>query len=57
MLKCVSNLLVIDAYHDYEKWKMDVKIYFLNENLLVEVYMIQLEGFDTPEEAKRICKL
>jgi hypothetical protein len=36
---------------------MDVKIAFLNGNLLKDVYMTQPEGFDIPEEAQKICKL
>jgi hypothetical protein len=34
MLKSVRILLAIAAYFDYEIWQMDVKIDFLNENLI-----------------------
>ena len=36
---------------------MDVKITFLNENLLEDVYMTQLEGFSDPKETRKVCKL
>ena len=39
MLKSIRILLAITAYYDYEIWKMDVKIAFLNGNLLEDVYM------------------
>ena len=45
MLKSIRILLTIAAYYDYEIWKMDVKIAFLNGNLLEDVYMTQPEGF------------
>ncbi|WJX25049.1 hypothetical protein P8452_14126 [Trifolium repens] len=57
MLKSVRILLAIAAYHDYEIWQMDVKIAFLNGNLLEDVYMTQPEEFDIPNEAHKICKL
>jgi hypothetical protein len=43
MLKSVWILLAIATYFDYEIWKMDVKIAFLNGNLTKDVYMTQLE--------------
>jgi len=39
MLKSIQILLAIAAYHDYEVWKMDVKMTFLNGNLSEDVYM------------------
>jgi len=39
MLKSNWILLAITAYYDYEIWKMDVKIAFLNGELKEEVYV------------------
>jgi hypothetical protein len=57
MLKSVRILLAIAAYLDYEMWQMDVKMAFLNGNLIEDVYMTQLEGFVNPKYAGKICKL
>ncbi|KAK8943207.1 hypothetical protein KSP39_PZI008734 [Platanthera zijinensis] len=57
MVKSIRILLAIAAYYDYEIWQMDVKTAFLNGNLLEEVYMTQPEGFVSPNEATKICKL
>ncbi|MBI0385171.1 hypothetical protein JBE27_55140, partial [Streptomyces albiflaviniger] len=57
MLKSVRILLAIDAYYDYEIWKMDVKTAFLNGKLTEDVYMVQPEGFVSPGDAKKVCKL
>ena len=38
-LKSIRILLAIAAYYDYKIWKMDVKIMFLNGNLLEDVCM------------------
>ncbi|KAK9032006.1 hypothetical protein V6N11_056291 [Hibiscus sabdariffa] len=45
------------AFHDYEIWQMDVKTAFLNGKLEEDVYMTQPEGFVTPENAGKVCKL
>ena len=45
MLKSIRILLAIVAHYNYDKWKKDVKMTFLNGNLFEEVYMTQLEGF------------
>ena len=45
MLKSIRILLAIAAYQDYEIWQMDVKIAFLNGNLIEDVYMTQPKGF------------
>ena len=57
MLKSIKILLAITAYYDYEIWQMDVKIVFLNGNLLKDVYMTQPEGFVNPKYPNRVCKL
>jgi hypothetical protein len=57
MLKSVQILLAIAVYFDYEIWKMDVKMTFLNENLTEGVYMTQPEGFIDPKYVGKICKL
>ena len=57
MLKSIRTLLAIVAYYDYEIWQMDVKIAFLNGNLLEDVYMTQPEGFVDPKYPKRVCML
>ena len=36
---------------------MDVKTTFLNGNLLEDVYMTQPEGFSSPENSEKVCKL
>ncbi|KAK8670697.1 hypothetical protein V6N13_037315 [Hibiscus sabdariffa] len=57
MFKSIRILLAIDAFHDYEIWQMDVKTAFLNGKLEEDVYMTQPEGFVTPENAGKVCKL
>jgi hypothetical protein len=57
MLKSIRILLAIPAYFDYEIWQMDVKMTFLNSNLIEDVYMTQPEGFVDPKHAGKICKL
>ena len=56
MLKSIRILLVIASHYDYEIWKMDVKMDFLNENLSQEAYMTQPEGF-IYENGNKVCKL
>ena len=57
MLKSVRILLAIAAYYNYEIWKMDVKIAFLNGILEETVYMTQPEGFVDQNNAGKVCKL
>ena len=45
MLKSICILLSIAACLDYEIWKMDVKMAFLNDYLEESIYMMQPEGF------------
>ena len=47
MIKSIRILLSIVAYYDYEIWKMDVKIAFLNGYLEENIYMLQPNGFIT----------
>ena len=57
MLKSIQILLAIVAYYDYEIWKMDVKMAFLNGNLSEDVYMTQPKGFVDQQNAKKVCRL
>ncbi|KAK8694561.1 hypothetical protein V6N13_072109 [Hibiscus sabdariffa] len=57
MFKSIQILLAIGAFHDYEIWKMDVKTALFNGKLEEDVYMTQPEGFVTPENAGKVCKL
>ncbi|KAK8696520.1 hypothetical protein V6N13_001654 [Hibiscus sabdariffa] len=57
MIKSIRILLAVAAFHDYEIWQMDVKTAFLNGKLEEDVYMTQPEGFVTPEDARKVCKL
>ena len=57
MLKSIRILLAIAAYYDYEIWQMDVKIVFLNRNLLEDVYRTQREGFVSLENFGKVCTL
>ena len=57
MLKSVRIVLVTAAYFDYEIWQMDVKMAFLDGNLIEDVYMIQPEGFVDPTSTSKVCKL
>ncbi|KAK8613675.1 hypothetical protein V6N13_101432 [Hibiscus sabdariffa] len=57
MIKSIRILLAVAAFHDYEIWQMDVKTAFLNGKLEEDVYMTQPEGFVTPEDAGKVCKL
>ena len=57
MLKSIRILLAIAAYYEYEIWQMDVKIIFLNGNLIEDVYMTQLEGFLNPENSENVYNL
>ena len=50
MLKSIRILIVIPAYYDYEIWQMDGKP-------LKDVYVIQAEGFVSPENSNKVCKL
>nr|GEX53678.1 hypothetical protein [Tanacetum cinerariifolium] len=49
----IRILIAIDAYYDYEIWKMDVKTALHNGYLNKEVYMKQPEGFVNPKFPNR----
>ncbi|KAL4323722.1 hypothetical protein GQ457_11G027280 [Hibiscus cannabinus] len=53
MCKSIRILLAVAAFHDYQIWQMDVKTSFLNGKLEEDVYMTQLKGFVTPENARK----
>ncbi|KAK9033550.1 hypothetical protein V6N11_049737 [Hibiscus sabdariffa] len=57
MFKSIRILLAVAAFHDYEIWQMDVKTAFLNGKLEEDVYMTQPEGFVTPKNARKVCKV
>jgi hypothetical protein len=57
MMKSVRILLAIVVYFDYEIWQSDVKMSFLNGNLIEDVYMTQPEGFVDLKYVGKICKL
>ncbi|KAK8984925.1 hypothetical protein V6N11_064471 [Hibiscus sabdariffa] len=57
MFKSIRIFLAVAAFHDYEIWQMDVKTAFLNGKLEEDVYMTQPEGFVTPENTGKVCKL
>ena len=57
IFKSIQILLSIAAYFDYEIWQMDVKTAFLNDNLNKSIYMMQLEGFVSPDREQKVCKL
>ncbi|KAK8680565.1 hypothetical protein V6N13_109507 [Hibiscus sabdariffa] len=57
MFKSIRILLAIAAIHDYEIWQMDVKTAFLNGKIEEDVYMTEPEGFVTPGNAGKVCKL
>ncbi|GJS53857.1 putative RNA-directed DNA polymerase [Tanacetum coccineum] len=56
-IRAIRILISITAYYDYEIWKMDVKIAFLNGYLDEDIYMVQPEGFINPNHPRKVCKL
>nr|GEY10029.1 hypothetical protein [Tanacetum cinerariifolium] len=56
-IRAIRILIAIAAYYDYEIWKMDVKIAFLNGYLNEEVYMEQPEGFVNAKYPNRMASL
>jgi len=49
--------MALVAHYNLELHQMDVKTAFLNENLEVEVYMDQPEGFLIEGKCHMVCKL
>ena len=49
--------MAMKAHYDLELHQMDMKTTFLNENLEVEVYMSQLQGFSIEKKEHMVCKL
>jgi len=47
------RILLIVVYHDYEIWKMDVKIAFLNGNLHGDVYMTQVKVLNLKQSSMK----
>ncbi|GKA49422.1 retrotransposon protein, putative, ty1-copia subclass [Tanacetum coccineum] len=56
-IRAIRILISIAAYYDYEIWKMDIKIAFLNGYLDEDIYMVQPEGFVDPNHPRKVCKL
>nr|GEY35006.1 hypothetical protein [Tanacetum cinerariifolium] len=56
-IRAIRILIAIDAFYDYEIWKMDVKTTFLNGYLDKGIYMVQPEGFIDPKHPMKVCKL
>nr|GEZ08716.1 hypothetical protein [Tanacetum cinerariifolium] len=56
-ISAIRILIAIALYYDYEIWKMDVNISFLNGYLNEKVYMEQPEGFVNQKYSNRVCKL
>ncbi|GKA82846.1 retrotransposon protein, putative, ty1-copia subclass [Tanacetum coccineum] len=56
-IKPIRILLAIATFYDYEIWKMDVKIAFLNGHLSEDIYMVQTKGFVDPNHPNKVCKL
>ncbi|GJT07476.1 retrotransposon protein, putative, ty1-copia subclass [Tanacetum coccineum] len=56
-IRAIKILIVIAAFYDYEIWKIDVKIVFLNDYLDEDIYMVQPEGFVDPNIPRKVCKL
>ncbi|GJT11916.1 retrotransposon protein, putative, ty1-copia subclass [Tanacetum coccineum] len=56
-IRAIRILIAIAAFYDYEIWKMDVKITFLNGYLDEDIYMVQPEGFVDPNHPRKVCKL
>lgn len=50
-------IMMLIAHFDSKLHQMDVKIVFLNGQLLEEVYMFQLGSFETKGKEHMVCKL
>nr|GEX73716.1 retrotransposon protein, putative, Ty1-copia subclass [Tanacetum cinerariifolium] len=52
-IRVIRILISIEAFYDYEIWKMDVKTSFLNGYLDEDIYMVQPEGFIDPNHPRK----
>ena len=50
-------IMTIVAHFDLELHQMDVRTIFLNEDLVEDVYMSQLIGFEEVGKEHMVCKL
>ena len=50
-------LITIIALYNLEIQQMNVKAAFLNGELDEEIYIEQPEGFQVPDQEKKVCKL
>ena len=53
----LRNIMAIVAHFDLELHQMNVRITFLNGDLVKDVYMSQLIGFEEVGKEHMICKL
>ena len=53
----IRMLIAIKALHNLKIHQMDVKTAFLNGDLSEEIYKDQPEGFISPGQEKKVCKL
>ena len=56
-INSIRMVLAIAALRNLEIHQMNVKTTFLNGELDEEIYIEQLEGFSTPRQEKKVCKL
>nr|GEW68366.1 hypothetical protein [Tanacetum cinerariifolium] len=56
-IRAIRILIAIDAFYDYEIWKIDVKTAFVNGYLDKGIYMVQPEGFIDHKHPRKVCKL
>ncbi|GJV18677.1 retrotransposon protein, putative, ty1-copia subclass [Tanacetum coccineum] len=52
-IRAIRILISIAAYYDYEIWKIDIKIAFLNGYLDEDIYMVQPKGFVDPNHPRK----
>ena len=57
IIHSIRMKFAIDALRNLEVHQLDVKIVFLNEDLDEETYVEQPEGFSTPGQERKVCKL
>ena len=56
-INSIRMMLAITILRNLEIHQMDVKTTFLNGDLDEEIYMEHLEGFSTPGQERKVCKL